>query len=223
MRKAAILYVNIASVACVVACVGEFVALFAFGALYPGYNQLKDTMSSLGASASPVSSTISVWWCIAGILFTLYGVALKMAFTGKEWHARLASFLIILYGVGEGIGSGVFKANHTMGSYTLSGIIHNTLGGFGVAAILLLPLIMPKALQATKGSAFSHFSRIAFVVGMLAILLFLLRYSHNEHNFFVVYKGLWQRLFMLNTYIYLATIAIITIRSNLKRSTPKKS
>jgi hypothetical protein len=221
MRRSTSYFVYIASAACLVGCVGEFVALFVLGAQYPGYNQLKDTMSALGASISPVSDAISLWWCIAGILFALFGVGFRMAFADKGRYALVASVLIILYGLGEGIGSGAFKADHVMNGYTLSSLIHNTLGGFGVVAILVFPAIMPKVLQAKKGSAFSRFSSIVFVVGIMSILLFLFRYLHNEHNFFVVYKGLWQRLFMLNTYAYMATIAIITIRYNRQIVTHK--
>ena len=119
----------------------------------------------------------------------------------------------MLYGFGEGIGSGSFKSNHVANELTVSGIIHDILGGIGVIAILLLPLIMQKVITKNEMPVFYRMSKIVFISGIITIILFLFRYSLNVNNFFTIYKGLWQRLFMLNTYIYLTTIAILMIKS----------
>jgi len=135
-------FIIISSVACMIACIGEFVTIFAFGVHYPGYSHLKDTMSLLGTSVSFVSNEISIWWVIMGVLFILFGMGLKKAFEEKGGIAKLASWLIILYGIGEGIGSGLFKADRTANGLTTSAIIHDITGGIGVAAILVFPFIM---------------------------------------------------------------------------------
>jgi hypothetical protein len=209
-------YINVSALACIIACTGEFVALFVFGAYYPGYNQLKDTMSSLGASNSPVSGEISLWWVIIGLLLIFFGTGFKIAFSEKGVYAKVASWLIMLYGFGEGIGSGVFKADHLVNELKISTTIHDILSGIGVTAILLLPLIMLKLITKNEMPVFHRMSKIVFICGIITVLLFLFRYSSNENNFFTVYKGLWQRLYMLNTYIYLTTVAILIIRRNKK-------
>jgi len=61
-------------------------------------------------------------------------------------------------------------------------------------------------------------SKIIFISGIITVLLFLFRYSTHENNFLAVYKGLWQRLFMLITYIYLATVAVLVIRRQKQES-----
>ncbi len=190
--------------------------MFVCGAFYPGYNQLKDTMSSLGASVSPVSGVISAWWVIMGVLLVFFGTGLRNAFSEKRGYAGLASWLIILYGLGEGIGSGVFKADHVAGRITTSGIIHDILGGIGVTAALLFPLIMLKIVAKNERPVFYRMSQVVFVCGIITILLFLFRFSSDENDFFSVYKGLWQRLFMLDIYIYLTTIAVIMIKMQKK-------
>lgn len=211
-------YITVSAVACILVCIGEFVTLFVFGAYYPNYNHLKDTMSILGASVSPIAGEISLWWVIMGLLIIFFGTGFRKAFSDKGLYAKGASWLIILYGFGEGIGSGAFKINHIANELTMSGIIHDILGGIGVTAILLLPLIMQKVVTRDEMPAFFHMSKIIFITGIITVLLFLFRYLSNEDNFFTVCKGLWQRLFMLNTYTYLTTIAILMIRKNKRQN-----
>ena len=211
MKKTGI-YIPVSALLCIFACIGEFVVMFVFGASYPGYNHLYDTMSALGASVSPVSVEVSFWWVIMGVFMILFGIGFQEAFREKGRIATLASWLIILYGLGEGIGSGLFRADHTLSGLTISAIIHDILGGIGVASILLLPFIMQKVIPKIEKPAFFRMSQIFFITGLFTKLLFLFRYSSDENNFLSLYKGLWQRLFMLNTYIYLTTIAILMIK-----------
>ena len=209
-------YITFSAVTCIMVCIGEFVALFVFGTFYPGYNHLKDTMSSLGASGSPVSDEISIWWVTMGVLIIFFGTGFNRAFSEKGVYAKVAAWLIMLYGFGEGIGSGAFKANHIINELSVSGIIHDTLGGIGVTAILLLPLIMQKVITKNEIPAFYRMSQIVFITGIIIELLFSFRYSSNVNNFFKIYKGVWQRLFLLNTCAYLTSIAILMIKKQNK-------
>jgi hypothetical protein len=194
--------VKISSVACIVACISDFVVLFLLGSYYPGYSQLKNTMSSLGASISPVSDLISIWWIFIGLLFIFFGVGVNYAFKASGKTAIHAAFLIILYGVGEGIGSGAFKANYIGDTLTTSAIIHDALGGIGEMAILILPLFMRKIIPRKELPWFSTFSMLTFFIGIYLLFMFVLKFS-------ISYHGLWQRLLMLNSYIYLTIIAIL--------------
>jgi hypothetical protein len=205
-------YIIASAMACIITCIGDFMSIFVFGAFFPGFSHLKDTVSSLGSSISPVSDEISIWWILTGILFIFFATGFKKEFSRKGANTKFASWSIILYGFGEGIGSGAFKADHLVNGITTSAIIHNILGGIGLTAILLLPLIMQRVITKNEMQSFHRISKIVFISGIITLLLFLLRYLFNEDNFFTIYKGLWQRLFMLNTYIYLITIAILMIK-----------
>ena len=209
-------FIYVSAITCIAVCIGEFVALFVLGSFYPGFNHLKDTMSSLGASNSPVSNEISTWWVIMGLLFIFFATGLRKAFSEKGLYSKIASWLIILYGFGEGIGSGAFKADHIANSLKTSAVIHDTLGGLGVIAVLILPLIMQKVITKNEMPAFYRLSKIVFIAGIVTVGLFLFRYSSDENNFFTLYKGLWQRLFMLNTYLYFSSIAFIMIKQYKK-------
>ncbi len=209
-------YIKVAAWAGIVVCIGEFLTIFIFGAYYPGYSQLKDTMSMLGTSESPVSVEISTWWVIMGLSFIFFATGFYKAFRVKGRYAGLAAVLIGLYGFGEGIGSGAFKADRIANEFTPIGRVHEVFGIVGVLAILLFPFIMQKLIPKSSDPGFYRFSQIIFICGILTVLLFLLRYLPDPDNFFTIYKGLWQRLFMLNTYIYLTTIAILMLRGQKK-------
>lgn len=202
----------LSAASCIIACAGDIGAQFAFGTFFPGYNQLKDTVSRLGSSISPVSAEISQWWIILGVLFIFFGIGFYKAFQKQERYAKLASVIIVIYGIGEGFGSGAFKADHDANGLTASGIYHEILGGIGVIAILLLPLVMRKVITRNENPAFYRLSQIIFISGLFFTLLFLFRYLPDVNNFFSIYKGLWQRLFILNTYVYFLSIAFYMIR-----------
>ena len=159
-------------------------------------------MSSLGTSISPVSNLISIWWIFIGLLFIFFGVGVNYAFKACGKTAIYAAFLIILYGVGEGIGSGAFKANYIGNSLTTLAIIHDALGGLGETAILILPLFMKRIIPRKELPWFSTFSMLTFFIGICLLFMFVLKFS-------ISYHGLWQRLLMLNNYIYLTLIAIL--------------
>lgn len=202
-------WIKITAIICITTCISDFVLLFLLGSYYPGYSQLKNTMSALGASVSPVSDLLSAWWIFVGIVFILFGFIFRKSFDSNLKNVKTASLLIMFYGMGEGIGSGIFKADKIAGKMTNSFIIHDVLGGIGISAALLLPLIMHKVILKKNKPAFYLLSWIVFIVGVMMMLLFTIRFSSNENNFINLYKGLWQRLFLLNFYLYLITISVI--------------
>ena len=212
------MYTEIAAVACLLAIAGEGVTMFVFGPRYPGYSQLKDTMSALGASASPVSAQMSAWWIIMGLLMVVFGTGIRTEFRGKGRPAAFASWLVILYGLGEGIGSGAFKADRLVNGLATSAIIHDAVGAVGVVAVLIFPLVMKRLIARDEKPFFRPMSRIIFVTGLLTVGFFLFRYLPDKDSILVAYKGLWQRLFMLNTYVYMGTVAVLMLVRRRLRS-----
>lgn len=156
-----------------------------------------------------------------GMLLIFFAIGFKMAFKEKGRPASTASWLIALYGIGEGIGSGVFKAEKLAGSLTLSGIYHDVLSGIGVIAVLILPAIMLVIISKNEIPVFFRISQFVLISGMIFVILFLFRYLNNDTIILASYKGLWQRLYMLNTYIYFTSISIVMIIKN-KNTHPKK-
>ncbi|HEY1195104.1 DUF998 domain-containing protein [Flavobacterium sp.] len=199
--------IKIMVIICITICIADFIVLFVLGNYYPGYSQLKNTISSLGATISPVSNLISAWWIFIGIVFIFFGIIFRKAFYENPKSSKLASVLIMLYGIGEGIGSGLFKADRIRGEMKPSFIAHDIAGGIGLIAALLLPLVMQKVIEKEKYSRFGLFSKIIFFIGLITIALFTIRFSAQRSWIFD--RGLWQRLFLLNLYVYLIAISVI--------------
>jgi hypothetical protein len=174
-------------------------------------------MSSLGSSESPVSDIISAWWIILGILMIIFAFGFRAAYFRSDKNARIAFWLIILYGLGEGVGSGLFKADRIAGSYATSFIVHDILGSIGVLAIVLLPLAVKKIKPFCFSQAFVLFSHFVMIVGLLFLILFSTRFIDFGKNQIALYKGLWQRLFVLVYYIYLMAIAVRMARDSIRK------
>ena len=204
----------IASIACFTACIGDFWVTFVLGDYKPGYSQLRNTMSLLGVTSSPVSGIISLWWIILGLLIILFAIGFGKAFGYHKRPVQIATWLIISYGLGEGLGSGLFKDDLMNKTVTLSGNIHEILGGIGTSAILVLPFIVKIIIPRATNPGFHTLSLSVFILGVFFLAMFLFRLIPYESNDLLLYKGLWQRLFILDYYIYLMVIAVIMIKKS---------
>jgi len=210
-------YITLSALAGILAILIDIVSMFTYGFLRLGYNSMNETVSSLGSSGSLMSTQISAIWIIVGVLLILFGLGFRKAFSEKGRFAIGASWLIILYGFGEGIGSGIFRADRIANSPTILGVIHEILGSMGVIAILFLPLVMQKVITKKENPLLQIVSIIVFVLGAVFMVFFLFRFSTDGNNFFYLYKGLWQRLFILITSIYLLSIALLMIKKHQKQ------
>ncbi len=199
----------------VVGCAGDFVVLFVFGNYYPGYSQLFNTMSSLGATISPVSNIVSSLWIVLGLIFIYFGFSLRKAFLPETIYVKLASWLIIIYGLGEFIGSGLFKADHIGNTATNSAVVHGILGTIGIIALIFLPLVMKKIIPRTTHPGFHSLSWIVLIAGLVIMVLFNFRFFVKEDNILNDLEGLWQRLFAVDYYIYLFVIIFIMVKKQL--------
>lgn len=200
------------SIACFIACIGDFWVTFVLADYKPGYSHLIHTMSMLGVSNSPVSVLISAWWILLGFLIIFFAIGFAQAFNYHQWEVKISTWLLIFYGLGEGLGSGLFKADRVNNSLTLAGNIHEVMGAIGTISILLLPLLMMRIIPRSVNTAFPSFSWVIFIVGLVMLIMFMFRFSSYQIEGLFIYKGLWQRLFVLDYYIYLITIAVIMIK-----------
>jgi hypothetical protein len=206
------LFIIVSCFACLLACVGDFTAMYIFGRSIPGYSVLFSTMSSLGASNSPVSFQMSLWWVIMGLLVVTFGIGFRMSFLKPDIWVKTASWLLIIYGIGEGMGSGFFKADHIGNKLSTSCIIHDTLGGIGIAAIFILILIHARVFNKSLYPRFNVFSWIIFLIGIINLILFSFRFSNSENNVLGHYKGLWQNILVLDFYCYFIVLAFMIFK-----------
>lgn len=204
------IFIWIACLLCYFTCLGDLLILYFIGNRYPGYSQLTGTISSLGASNSPVSTIVSGWWILLGFVFILFAYAFGILYREKGRIAYIIGWLIAIYGIGEGMGSGLFKADYINNTMTTSAYIHDTLGGIGVVAILIMPLFMRKIFTKQMHRKFYYLNYIVFYIGILSSSLFLFRFMNG--NFFYEYKGVWQRISLINNYVYFISLSTLMIK-----------
>jgi len=200
---------------CLAAFSGDFIVTFNLGKQYPGYNQVSDVMSLLGSTESPVSAEMSFWWIILGVLLIIFAAGFRIAYSGTGKFIKIAFWMIVIYAIGEDMGSGIFKADTIEGSMTTSYLIHNIFGGAGICGILFLPLAVEKIIPLSESAAFRLFSRSVLVAGLILLFLFSFRLISIGNNFVERSAGLWQRLFALDYYLYLIVIASLMFKRAL--------
>ena len=198
----------LAALVLIITCIADYIITFLLAEKYPGYNRLTDTLSKLGATASPVGKLISGWWLLLSILIVFFGIGFYESFRHKGKPARIATLLIIVYALGEGAGSGLFPANYIEHGLTFSLIIHDTFSGIGIGSIIILPLVMMHLFPKEKFRYFYLYSILVTVIGLLMLILFsLAKIFNNPDSIILSYKGLWQRLINADYYLYLIVIA----------------
>lgn len=194
----------ITAVSGIAGCVIDLGGTFILGNRIDGYRQIKDTMSQMGIVSSPVAKQIAICWIAMGILICLFALGIWIAYSKKGKMAGLASLLVILYGIGEGMVSGIFPADKAGEVHTWTGIVHNAIGGIGVTAIMIFPLIVRRIIP-----ELGRITTVVFYVGTAGVILFGIgRLASAPDNFLAVYKGSWQRLYVMVYYVYITIIAI---------------
>lgn len=181
---------------------------FILGALYEGYHFVDQTESLLGTSDSPVAIYMTVWEVLFCLLLVIFALGLRRALTpGLKWPA-FAFWIVILYALGEGLGSGVFPYDRIGTELTSSGKLHGVSGAIGVGALVFLPFVFSKIYPKCSFPKLNLFSSTLFVSGLLFVILYLLSKAGV-----IDHKGLWQRIFLANYHIFMIVVAIAIDRN----------
>ncbi len=202
------------AILCITASIADVVLIYIFGNQIPGYNQLTSTLSALGVSTSPVATEVTMWSVSLGLIYIFFGFGFLQVFNKYGKETRLAFLLILLYGLGENIASGVFRADRVNGELTNLAYLHDFLGGIGVLSLLLLPFVMQKIFTKFSFPLFNRYSGMAWLVGFIATVFFSFRLEYFAGTFLYNYSGLWQRIFLVDYYIYFSVIAVMMIKEN---------
>jgi hypothetical protein len=189
---------------------------YVLGAFYPGYNLLTQTMSVLGVSGSPVARTASIWWVLCGVFFRVFALGYRKVYKTAGPPYTTVSWLIVLYGAGEGLGSGIFPGNRIGGHLTPVGFVHISLGVSGVLAIMALPFLLLGTFPKNDCPGMFYFSLAVAVTGIITVLLFDLSRLLHATGTILAYEGLWQRVFVFIYYAYLMVIAHRMLRYGMK-------
>jgi hypothetical protein len=119
--------------------------------------------------------------------------------------------MLALYGIGEGLGSGLIPGSPGKLFQTPRSVFHTLSGGVGVSAAILLPFIIIKMFHAGKSSALFWCSWFTAFFGVLFFVLFsIANFYHPEGNW-ISYLGLWQRLCRLTYYLFFLFLAVLML------------
>lgn len=206
-------FIVVAAVAGLSAFVGDFLFTIVLGFFYPGYNHLQLPMSELGTTQSPVAFWTSLWWVVFGVLLFTFAAGFSAAFASGRRLALVAALLIALFGLGAGVGAGLFPMDSVGSEATRAGELHDLFAGIGFSAIAFVPLASLAIFPRRRRPERYWLSIGVFVLGLMFFALFVISEDISSANGPLSYTGLWQRLFLLDHYAYLSVISVMMIRS----------
>ena len=209
--------ITMAAIAGLAAFVGDFLVTIALGFSYPGYNHLKLVMSELGSPASPVAVWMGAWWVVFGILFIAYAIGFAVAFAPIRKLALVAGLLICLFGLGAGVGAGLFPMDPVGAAATRAGELHDVFAGAGFLSIAFVPLASLVLFPRRRVPGMYWLSIAAFLLGLASLTLFIVSEDAPSTQGILSLTGLWQRLFLLIHYTYQGVIAVRMICSDRTR------
>lgn len=153
-----------------IAAIGtDLLAPFVLAMRYPGYNHLRDTISTLGAPGSPVQKEQSAALILVGSLLLVFAVGQGLSFQAVRWSHVLFLLGIVLFGVGS-ILAGIFPEDPAGAVETASGKIHGIASGLGFLFLILNPLW---ALWIDEFSRLRIVNAVLFAAALVSFAVFL--------------------------------------------------
>lgn len=208
MSRSSSSYGKAAVVTSLVACIGDFLVTTIIGFVYKDYNSLTDSQSYLGTYDSPVAVYMNTWEVILGLLLLICTWCLYKTGFFKTGLHKVALWLLAIYAIGEGIGSGLFPFNHINHELTTTGWVHSVFSGIGITAMVILSFVL---VSLFRRKMFPHLNKIfvcCAIAGSVFITLCLL--SRKD---FIEFVGLWQRLYLLAYYVMLIALMVHVLKA----------
>lgn len=203
-------WIRMAAIAGVVACVMEFIIEFYAASKNPNYSPISQSISYLGNPESPTHHLITIWSLIFTILFAFFAFGFFKAFKDSSKKIEIATLLLVLYGLGQGMGAGLFSMDASKAQNSWVNISHDVFSGIGDVALVLFPLVMLFYFSKIK----RYLTVLTAVLGIAFMLLFLsAKFELMPHT--MPYKGLWQRL---SQFVYYGYFIFISYQMNFKTS-----
>jgi len=206
------IFTIVAAVGGLAACVGEFAVPFILARWVPGYSHLRNVLSELGTAGSPVAFWMNLWWCVFGVLMMAFGVATALALPPAGDALRLMACLFLVFGLGAGWGAGLFSMDPAGSPVTLTGRLHNALGGIGFLALGLVPLVALWVFPRPTVPGMFWLSVATLAAGMVVVVLLSISGHGRGGDGPLSWPGLWQRAFLAVYYPYVAVLAVMMLR-----------
>lgn len=184
-----------------IAVIGDFIVPCFLGKKYPRYNNLKDTISTLGTKNSPVKKQLSYWLITNGSLLLIFSIGHLSIFPIFSWKHVLYLLGIVIFGVGS-ILAGIFPEDPKESKETIFGKIHGISSGLGFIFLIFNTMWMFLIIE---DNYIKIFNISFFILGLITFILFII--SHKRDGL----TGLWQRINLATLYVPLIINYIVLV------------
>jgi hypothetical membrane protein len=191
------------------ALIGDFLIAYIISFFYHGYSHTKQVMSVLGSSSSPLAVYYNVWLVVLGVLFIISSINFYMVFfTVSKNLAIIGSALLLIFGIGAGILSGIFSVNELKEIETAASKIHGIGSGLGFMALMFIPLVISMLSFKQNDNIVAWVSLLFFTLSIVFFIFFILSEKELFQNSIIGLSGMWQRLVLAGIYMPLLIIAL---------------
>ncbi len=119
----------------------------------------------------------------------------------------IATGCLLIYGLGEGLGSGCFPIDPNDAVITMNGKLHNIFSGIGDSGLVLFPFFILLMFPKIENPKLHIYLWSVTGVGLLMGSFFLIAKYFHPDNFILSFKGVWQRIYLFNYYLMLMVIS----------------
>ena len=168
----------------------------------PGYDQLGQYGSELGTG--PNAIVMNTNFVITGLLIVGFAIGLFANVHGGR-GAQIGSILLLVFGAGE-LAGGLFPCDPgcPVTAQSVFQLTHSVDAVIAFVAIALAPLLFSLGLN--RDDRWQAYRSYSIVTGLLAICLFSI-FSAASLGY-LEYVGLFQRLFLAVTFLWIEVVAI---------------
>lgn len=180
--------------------------IFILGSMKTDYSHIDHTISELGETGSNVATEAAIFFVLWGLLSIGFAYGLFRQ-TEKTQYYWVTPLLIVINGVFDEIGSGLFPTDPGGEIVTINGAIHLIVSLIGVLAIMSAPFMFAIYLKqksdSTNWNQLQSYSKFFGISLMIASLLLLITESIKTGI------GLAQRILV---FLFLAWMILITFK-----------
>ena len=166
---------------------------------YPNYIHKEMALSVLGSRQSPVKWIYNIWCIVSGLVFCIAPYALY-----REINCGLTIaiwILLVIYGVGCEIISGVCPLNENRQEEDIRTRIHGSSSAIGFMTLLIVPLLLALLQLQMSKLIMGLISLFSFVTAFVLFCFFIIGEKEKFSSTILRYGGLWQRLVLISCYI----------------------
>lgn len=179
---------------------------------YPNYSYKEMALSVLGARQSPVKWIYNVWCIISGFVFCIAPYSLYQ----ENGNGLVIAIwvLLIIYGIGCEIISGLCPLNENRQEEDLLTKIHGGASAIGFMALLVEPLLLAIMQFQSADIIMGAISLMSFITAFVFFCFFIMGEKEKFEKTVLRYGGLWQRLVLVSCYVPLVVwcVAQATLR-----------